>query len=363
MTACAALPTIRPACWNACWISGLLRPPLLRMKGISFFRMRAWRSIILRALATLALPAMLLQACVSSGLPPPVAAGQAVPARSFAFGDGGEAIYFTFDKRLHPGPSAPTTYLFVIAGSDCASMQPFLPQYFRGLEGESGSVRIFILHKRHIRARVWARLAGCSDDFIRDDHPQRWIADQGEFIAAQLMQARQAGALPRRVALVGISEGGDIVPVLAQRNPEVTHAAILANGGMDPLDAYRLQAQRRGFTDGLAALKALEGPPPADPDDAAVRIHGRSYRYWSELRALRHTDALASLSMPLLVAMGEADAHVPIDSLRYLQQHFAALGKTNLTALSYPQADHGLRHGDHSYLPEFWFALDNWLAK
>lgn len=255
------------------------------------------------------------------------------------------------------------TFLFVVSGSDCTSMQYFLPGYFRGLEGESGPLRIFILQKRFIEPRTWGRFWGCSTDFIKADHPGRWIADQSEFIHAQLALARQASTLPKRVVIAGISEGGDIVPVLARRIPAVTHAAIIGNGGMDPIDAYRLQAKKRGFAAELKALEALDRTAPANPDSPVHYIAGRTWRYWSELRQLTHTADLLALSIPISIAMGDADQAVPVESAWYIRDKFFQYGKSNLNLVVYPDTDHALWNGKYSRLPDFWHAFDLSLEK
>lgn len=316
----------------------------------------------------IALPLFLCQSCTYLAALRHTYTANAVPEQNFHFQDGGQAIYFTFDKRLDTrpptaAPSAVETYLFVISGSDCTSMKYLLPQYFRGLEGESGPIRIFILQKRFIEARTWGRVLGCSEDFVKADHPQRWIADQAEFINAQLASAQNRAASPKRVVVLGISEGGDIVPVLARHIAGVTHAAILANGGMDPLDAYRLQAGKHGFNIAPNTLQNMGPALPGGPDAAAHRIAGRTWRYWFELGQLKHTEGLLALTMPLLVAMGEADQAVPIESAQYLGDQFTQHGKSNLTLLSYPHADHALQSNTHSYLPDFWHAFDLWIDK
>ena len=309
-----------------------------------------------------------LQGCAYLGALRHTYSAQAVPAQQFRFHDGGQAIYFSLDKSLrHDGlaeAGAPVeTLLFVISGSDCTSMQYFLPQYFRGLEGESGPLRIFILQKRHIDPRTWGRSWGCSEEFIRADHPAQWIADQSEFIHAQLALVRTAPMRPRRIVLAGISEGGEIVPSVAQFIPDLTHAVIVANGGMDPINAYRLQASRHGFTSVLDALPNLAQPMPADPDAVANRIGGRTWRYWDELKQIKYAENLLALQIPLLVAMGDADQSVPIESAWALREGFSQHGKSNLTLLVYPGADHALQSGQRSHLADFWHALDLWLAK
>lgn len=132
-----------------------------------------------------------------------------MPEQNCYFQDGGQAIYFTFNKRLDTrsptaAPSEVETYLSAISSSDCISMKYLLSQYFRSLEGESGPIRIFILQKRFIEARTWGRVLGCSENFVQTDPPQRWIADQTEFINAQLASAQNRAVSPKRVAVFRI---------------------------------------------------------------------------------------------------------------------------------------------------------------
>jgi esterase/lipase len=311
----------------------------------------------------------LCQGCTYLELLPHAYSGNATPARNFSFADGGHAIYFSLDKNLEgdrfstdiPGNTI-STYLFVVAGSDCTSMQYFLPDYFHGLEGESGPLRIFILQKRFITAHTWGRFLGCGHEFSGMDHPTRWIEDQDEFIHAQLTHAKKNNIAPKRIVVMGISEGGDIVPILAQRIEAVTHAVILANGGMNPLDAYRLQAKKQGFE---AALHTLDVALSSNSETETKHseINGRTRRYWTELKKMTHTDNLLGLSIPLLMAMGDADQAVPVESALYLRDRFLACQKSNLTLWIYPDADHGLQQHGQSRLTDFMHALDLWLQE
>jgi hypothetical protein len=92
--------------------------------------------------------------------------------------------------------AAPVNLIFVVAGAGCGSMGRYLPQYFTGLEGESGATRISVLQKRHISDQ--ASGDECSEAFIRADHLSQWQADQRAFIQAQLRQFKQQGMQPRR---------------------------------------------------------------------------------------------------------------------------------------------------------------------
>lgn len=284
----------------------------------------------------------------------------AITTHEFHFDDGGKARYFVLDKRpaqdIHSARSPyPTTYLFVIPGSDCLSMRSMLPHYFDGLEGKSGAARIFILHKRFITHQTSRH---CDTAFTKADHPSRWLADQSEFIRAELAAAKANGQQPQRVIIVGISEGAEIAPLLALRIPGITHLALLANGGMAPFDTYRLQMNRHGLNHALADIARL-CPGASDEVEAA----GRTCRYWKELQEIRHTDNLLALNIPIFIAMGEADVMVPIESALFIRDTFAAKGKTNLRLLTLPGAGHDFRRAGESDLPYLWAAFEQWLQK
>lgn len=304
------------------------------------------------------IPLLFCQACASTISAPSISPDTMVPAHRYQFRDGGHAIFFTLDKTLSPQVSANAeTFVFVISGSDCTSMQYFLPQYFNGLEGVSGPIRVFILQKRHIEEKTWGRDAGCGRDFIKADHPSQWIADQSEFIFAQLTLAARQNAAPKRIVIAGISEGGDIVPVLAKIIPGVTHAVIIANGGMNPLDSYRLQEQKEGKANDVGILAALDHRP-SDPDAEANYIGGRTWRYWAELGELNHTENLLALTIPIWMTMGDADQSVPVESAMYIRDRFRLEKKSNLTLIIYVGADHSLQRRKYFLITDFWCAFD-----
>lgn len=308
--------------------------------------------LTIRLIVTLCL--LVSQGCVTHYLAPQAPSEAAVPARQFLFNDGGNAVFFTLDKGMDASASAiqPATFVFVVSGSDCISMQGLLPQYFDGLEGAPGGMRIFILHKRFIGT------SDCGSRFIEVDHPSRWLDDQTEFILAQLSIARMNLQLPSKVLVLGISEGAEVVPLLARRIGAITHIALLGNGGMNPYDAFRLQAAQYGFTD---AVREIDTICNDTPDSFRKVVADRSCRYWSELRSLKHTDNLLQLDIPLFVAMGEVDRMVPIESAWYIHDRFAAAGKSNLHVLAIPNADHGFRKQYGSALPQVWRTLEKWL--
>ena len=110
-------------------------------------------------------------------------------------------------------------------------------------------------------------------------------------------------------------------PALARSIPGVTHAVIIGNGGMDPIDAYRLLLAIKASAQAARALAALESLPrhASDPDTVTEALGGRTRRYWMELAALHHTETLLALSIPLYVAVGAEDSALPVAAATYLR--------------------------------------------
>ena len=283
----------------------------------------------------------------------------AAVARDFHFADGGSAIHYRLDKGPPAEPASRGFLVIVIGGSDCGSMGAWLPGYFDGLEGRSGPIRIAVLHKRFVRDGSTADTP-CPPSFTRHDHAKRWLDDH-EAVIRHL----RAGDPGRRVVLVGISEGAEVVPALARRIGDVAGIAIVASGAMAPLEAYRIQAGRFALPFDAIAAAASGRQPPADPDAPREELGGRSWRYWSEIVDLDPTGNLLALGVPVIAAMGTEDRHVPPESLDRLRERFARAGNDKLETHAFPRAGHDFveRPGGRSRLPDFWRAFDDWLDR
>ena len=281
---------------------------------------------------------------------------------TYHFADGGNAQYFYLKKNItstRKSPTEPITYVFVVGGSDCTSFAHFLPQYFRGLEGESGDIHLYMLQKRFISEHTWGRSFGCSKQFVQADYPEQWIADQLEFIQQQLTVLQKSSN--RRVVLLGISEGGEIAPILARRIPQTTHLVILANGGLDPLDAYSLQRTKMGLAPSDKLRKLLDAPELGARKNTSL-ILGRTATYWLQVNNIQQIENLLLLKIPILMAMGIDDSVVPIESAWYAQEQFEKQGNKNLSVLTYPNADHSLSSKSVNFLPDFFHKMDVWLG-
>ena len=334
-------------------------------------------------IGAVAVTTLLLHACAAMSVPPLIDEAHAPLPQLFRFSDGGEALYYVLDKdlalvaepeqqsehsiRVTPADKRIDTFVFFISGSGCSSLRYFLPRYFDGLEGESGPIRVFMLQKRFIYERSWGRVFGCSRGFTAADHPGRWLADQHDFITAQVNAATTRHRKPVRIVIAGVSEGAEIVPLLARMVTGATHVVLLGNGGMPPMEAYRLQLARHGMRM-PAELDALMAPPVtmraglADPAPLAM-IAGHTWQYWAELARLDPAHDLLALAIPVWVAMGEADEAVPIASALYLEQTFASHQRTNLFLKIYAGADHALSTNSQTNTADFWLSFDRSMSK
>jgi len=242
--------------------------------------------------------------------------------------------------------------LFFIPGSGCASLRYYLRAYLAALPK---SVQVYALQKRHVDDREMG-IGVCDTDFASEDVFPQWVYDQTDFVRQISKQASLQG---KPVVVLGVSEGGNTAAAVAASVPEVTHLAIIGSGGMTQIDELRLLFDRNYPGHQLDRAFAAVA---ADPDSTVQRVYGQTFRYWS---SVAHVDPMRyynHIDIPILLGIGERDTSTPVESAYLLRDRFAALGKSNLELLVYPDADHTLvdvRRGV-SYRPEFLRHLVQW---
>ncbi len=296
---------------------------------------------------------LLLTACQSPSFSTNQA--QSVFSHQFHFADGQTAQEFSLYKPALQADKTVTNVLFVIPGSDCVSMYPMLPDYFRGLEGESGNTQIYILQKRHIHR--FARGTHCGQAFTDADHLQQWLADQREFIQQKLALHADQGGQSKRVILLGISEGAETATMLAKELP-ISHLVLLAHSGKAPLQVYQELAQNSPVM--AVAWQQLNFALAQEPAQAPRLIHGRSLRYWREIATMAQTETLVKLAIPVLIAAGGRDPVLPLSTADFLSElNQKSVGRIQI--LWFKRGDHALSHPERNYLPDFMYLMDKWL--
>lgn len=260
----------------------------------------------------------------------------ALQAQVQTFEDGATALYYSFDLNEAVRPD---TFVFFAGGSGCASWKYVMPGYAEGLPENA---RVFALNKRHVSDRSTGML-GCGDAFELANHPQQWLSDFVSFVEARLSEATEK---PEHVILVGVSEGALTAVRAAGVLSAVTHLAVIGDGAFsmrESLDVLRDKGQLSLDID--AGWQSVL----SDPRSIEKRWFGNSYRWWSAVMDLDPRPDYLGLDIPILLAMGESDTSVPVESAQALAAEFARAGKDNLHLFIYPAANHQLQSkaGNH----------------
>ncbi len=268
----------------------------------------------------------------------------------FDYPDGGSSIYYTFTTG---GASQPQTVVFFYGATGCPSWKSVMPDYVSGLYIPA---RVFVLNKRFVPDRS-SGLFDCGSAFHLANNPEQWVADYTAFITAQV------GAMtpkPKRVALVGVSEGAWPAARVAARLPQVTHLAVLGSGGYSMRRSLATLRQR-----GAIAFDVEAGweQIAADPRSIEKTWYGNPYRWWSDVMDLDPLPDYLRLEIPTMVGIGERDESVPVESALDLAAKFKAAGKHNLHLHVYPGADHRLNSHGVSHRNEFFAELSRLLQQ
>jgi uncharacterized protein len=181
--------------------------------------------------------------------------------------------------------------------------------------------------------------------------PPTPLTVQTEYFASVLEALRLARAnpdiAPRRIVLIGHSQGAQLAPWLARDYPGLAGIALLAPPTRSPLDAAieqleQLAAQHPGNTQLAAQITALKHDrerlrsPDLRPDEMIFHAPGS---YWMSLRGYDAVATAASLSIPIFVAQGERDYNVTVTG-DYPQWQSGLAKKTNVVFKRYPNLNH-----------------------
>jgi len=263
---------------------------------------------------------------------------------TFTFNDNGKAIYYTFD--LAKNKNKINTVIFFISGSGCSSVKNRFPSYFAPLIGTQATV--FILQKRGIRDGQSGE--NCSNKFILTDYFDQTLKDQQEFISRKISLN---ASTYNNVLIVGASEGATVAAKIAENNSNVTHLGLIGSGGASLRTDLEILSKKQllFFFTIKWNLKAIANAP----DSLTKNAWGHSHKYWSSILNVDLREILPKLDIPIIIAMGEKDKSVPVESLDELKQIFKEQEKTNLVINIYPNANHKLfdKTNSISYAPDF----------
>jgi esterase/lipase len=153
---------------------------------------------------------------------------------------------------------------------------------------------------------------------------------------------------PKKVIVIGASEGSDVVAKLGTVNKKITHIGFWAGGDNTQFYDFAIfirkdvtsgkinEATAKIRTDSLfQQIKDIE----ADPNSITKFWEGNTYRRWSKFSEPAINNLL-KINIPVFVALGAKDKSVPIESGLLIPVEFSRYKKTNLIFKLYPDYDH-----------------------
>jgi len=147
--------------------------------------------------------------------------------------------------------------------------------------------------------------------------------------------ASQSGIDPKRIALVGYSEGGLIAPMVAADDSTVAAIVTLAGPGVSGMDVARYQIKARVDADPTVA--------PADREREIDRqlaeplsAHESSYMSIDPLSYARR------VRCPALIIQGATDLDVPVRSAEHIAAAMRSNGNADVSVRLFPNVSHSL---------------------
>ncbi|MBM3547099.1 MAG: alpha/beta fold hydrolase [Alphaproteobacteria bacterium] len=254
----------------------------------------------------------------------------------------GRSITFYLSDSATAKPLA-----LVIQGSGCNAL-------FRPLAGGAMSAigyhnvfrsvgeeryRVLAVEKPGARSTAEAPVGGQAEDcpkaFLEEHTVERWAAA----LVAALAAARNANVVGEQTLAIGHSEGGVLAARLARLDPKLSHAALLASPGPDPVEELIRwnEARKRPRAETEAMIARIRSTPDSIADFAL----GHPHRRWSGFLAADPAADLLASSAKVFAAHGEADANWPIYAHETLVARLGRGGR-DVVALRLAGADHSL---------------------
>lgn len=196
---------------------------------------------------------------------------------------------------------------------------------------------------------------------------------------------------PKRIVLIGHSEGGVTAPILAAEKPEIAAVVLLAATGRPLTDVMYeqnvaainksdLSEEERAqlLADVRSFLDSLVSEDPIDPESLRPEFRaGLRMRPWLRGHARRHpVDTICKVRSSILILQGEKDFQVsPERDAQPLADALQASNHPDFELKTFPDLDHLFKRvaGEESNLaeyftrrpvdPEFLEVLTGWLEK
>jgi uncharacterized protein len=190
------------------------------------------------------------------------------------------------------------------------------------------------------------------------DHAKFTSFDKADDVRSEVAWLRaQPGIDPKRIMLVGYSEGGLIAPMVAAKDPSIAAIITLAGPGVPGMEVARYQVQQ----------PILKDPkiPEADREKEFARQMAEALKglsaHESSFLAIDPIQYDREVRCPALIIQGGADATVPVRSAERIASAMRAGGNSDVTVRIFPGVSHSLLP-DPSGLSAGWAALPAFLT-
>jgi pimeloyl-ACP methyl ester carboxylesterase len=167
----------------------------------------------------------------------------------------------------------------------------------------------------------------------------------------------QPGIDPKRIMLVGYSEGGLIAPMVAAKDPSIAGLVTLEGPGVPGIEVARYQVEQSILKDPniLEADRQKEFAKQMEEALKGLSPHESSFLGIDPIQYDRQ------VRCPSLIIQGGSDATVPVRSAERIASAMRAGGNSDVTVRIFPGVSHSLLP-DPGGLPTGWAALPAFLT-
>ncbi|RXZ38006.1 alpha/beta hydrolase [Oxalobacteraceae bacterium CAVE-383] len=249
-----------------------------------------------------------------------------------------------------------TTTILLLGGSGCDDFGSYFPGFFKQYPT---SVDVYVLDKPNVIRG--ADGTECTKEFNANDQLEKRVSDNIEFLNSERTLKKKA---EHTIAVLGLSEGGNVALLIADASKKIGWLAAIGSGGLKQSDEFLIFADRgvrpygspysrQFFLKKYKAIKRYK-------HNSEKEFFGHSYRYWASHLFFDPLPVYARLDIPIVVAMGEKDQSIPIESGRALKKYFYRHPQKNFRFIEYKNADHGLSTPERKGIMEFIGNLSLW---